>query len=681
MKIFFSVVFLLIIINARSQESETSVFYSNRGTDLKWMSYQDPEHTLYKLISNEAYRLLDKRAAKINSLATKEDWEVYQKNSHLKLFPATHLFEKCSLNAQITDVVHKENFTVEKIIFESHQGFYTTSALFIPKNLKEPAPAIIYCSGHSADGFRSEVYQHVILNLVQKGFVVFAFDPIGQGERLQYPNPETGKSNIGGPTSEHTFAGIQTLLNGVSLADYFVWDGVRAIDYLETRKEVDASRIGITGRSGGGTQSAMIAAFDKRIKAAAPECYITSFKRLLQSIGPQDAEQNPSGFIADGFDHADFLHLRAPEPTLIITTTHDFFSQQGARETFAEAQRSHLAFGKPENIAFCEDFAEHESTRLNRERMYAFFQKHLLLPGDSTDMEISLLTPDELQVTKTGQVGTSLKGKTVFNLNLQYAWKKNSEETDVKLQLKELSGAEFNRKYTTAVFTGKIIKENLVIRKYFLENDKNDIALPFYVINKKEKQPGKILLWINEKGKQAVLNSILLKDLTEKNYTIIAVDLPGIGELKDPEFKGDGFVKNVAFNYTFGASLIGKSIPGIQCESVDLILQYIGKEYSGQKIDAVNNGTQSLLYYAVLNPTFRKLIITDVPKNYKDLTNSIYFDPLKAFYMIPGSVPCFDMDDLIKCAGQVKVKTYFDDLSIDTSNKYIEFMRFLEYRP
>src|SRR5690606_6078198 len=153
-------------------------------------------------------------------------------------------------------------------------------------------------------------------------------DPVGQGERLEYFDPKTGKSSVGGPTIEHSYPGAQAFVTGSSQARYMIWDGIRGVDYLLSRKEVDSDRIGITGRSGGGTQSAYIAAFDERIKAAAPENYITSFTRLFQSIGPQDAEQNfPSGIIS-GLDHADLLSVRAPKPGLMITTTRDMFSIQ-----------------------------------------------------------------------------------------------------------------------------------------------------------------------------------------------------------------------------------------------------------------------------------------------------------------------------------------------------------------
>ena len=204
----------------------------------------------------------------------------------------------------------------------------------------------MFCSGHDAKAFRSTTYQTIILNLVRKGFIVLAFDPVGQGERLQYL-AEDGASNIGGPTHEHSYPGAQYALAGTSIANTMIWDGIRSVDYLLTRPEVDPHRIGITGRSGGGTQAAYIAAMDPRILAAAPENYITNFKRLLEMIGPQDAEQNFFQGLAHGIDHADLLAVRAPKPTLLITTTRDFFSIQGARETYAELQSLYTTLGYP----------------------------------------------------------------------------------------------------------------------------------------------------------------------------------------------------------------------------------------------------------------------------------------------------------------------------------------------
>jgi hypothetical protein len=489
--------------------------------------------------------------------------------------------------------------------------------------------------------------------------VVFAFDPIGQGERLQYVDPQTGKSKMGGPTTEHSYAGVQTLLTGTSLSDYFIWDGVRAIDYLETRKEVDAKRIGITGRSGGGTQSALIAAYDERIYSAAPECYITSFKRLLQSIGPQDAEQNPYHFIKNGMDHADFLHIRAPKPALIITTTHDFFSQQGARETFAEVQKSYAVFNSAENIQFTEDFGKHESTKNNRETLYAFFQKHLQLPGDNSDNEIKPFTVEELWCTPTGQVGTSLKGETVFSLNQKYFKEKKVTQNELQAKITETTGIVFNRKLTTAVFTGKINSGNFEIKKYFIENDKKDYALPVFVISKPSLKTTKNLVWLPEEGKLKILDSPLLDEFLDAGYTVISVDLPGVGELNDPAFGGDGFVQKVPFNYTFGANLVGKSIAGIQAEAIDLLVQFIQKDFPGTVSDVFAEGIKSspILHFSILKNSFKKTVLVNPMESNQSLVETEYYSPKLAYAVVPGSLPLYDSKDLISLlpANSVKI--------------------------
>ncbi len=235
-----------------------------------------------------------------------------------------------------------------------------------------------------------------------------------------------------GPTDEHSYPGAQVLISGSSYAKYMIWDGIRAVDFLLSRKEVDPDRIGITGRSGGGTQSAYIAAFDDRIKAAAPEGYITSFTRLLQSIGPQDAEQNLFNEIERGIDHADLLEVRAPKPTMIITTTRDFFSIQGARETAKEVSVVFNAYGKADNFSMVEDDAPHESTRKNREAMYAFFRKYLDNPGSSKDEEIDLLNDDELRVITSARDSAAYKAETVFSIN--------RKESEIQLEILDASG-------------------------------------------------------------------------------------------------------------------------------------------------------------------------------------------------------------------------------------------------
>ncbi len=648
-KLFFSIFFVSFTFTLFAQSVSPLVFDTNLDRETKWLLHQNGDESMYRIITNEAFSLLQERNEKIEKLQTKADWIKYQDKLKDVFRKPVDIFEKTPLNSRVTGILHRDGFMVEKIIFESHPGFYVTGCLFLPQKRQNPAPAVIYCSGHSPQGFRSDIYQLIILNLVKKGFIVFAFDPIGQGERLQYLDNETAASKIGGPTTEHSYAGAQTLLTGTSLYAYFIWDGVRAIDYLATRKEVDMNRIGIAGRSGGGTQSAMISAYDDRIYAAAPECYITNFKRLLESKGPQDAEQNPHLAIANGFDHADFFHIRAPKPSIIVTTTNDFFNQQGALETFAEAKKSYKAMKHAEDMHFSVDFGVHESTKKNRERVYAFFQKYLNLPGDSTDHNIEIFPEKELWVTPTGQVGNSFKGETVFSLNKKYFAKKEVPENELKAKIKQLSGIQFNRKFTGEVFTGKIMGEGFDINKYFLETDKNDFYLPFYLIQKPNAKNKKILVWLPANGKQNLLNNQLIKGLLAKDYTIIAADLPDIGELHDAEFSGDGFVKQVPFNYTFGASLIGKSITGIQAEALDILMQFVDRKFNGiEKYALAENGlNQPLLHYAIFKNSFSKIILQNPLVSNLTLILTEYYDPKLAYNVVPGSLPYYDFNDLV----------------------------------
>jgi cephalosporin-C deacetylase-like acetyl esterase len=373
--------FLLLTILGSFSVFAQKEFDGIRGTR-NWIGFSDAPNALYHHIANEAYSLLDKRSNKVAAIHSLSDWQQRQKwikktlQETVGSFPA-----KTPLNATITKTIDKDGYRLENIIYESQPGYYVTSSLFIPDNLKgEKAPAIVYCSGHSDNGYRPNGYQQEILNFVKKGFVVFAFDPMGQGERLQYYNPKTGKSKFKWPSHEHSYPGAQLLLTGNTLALDFIWDGIRAVDYLLTRKEIDGNRIGITGRSGGGTQSAYIAAFDDRIKAAAPENYITNFKWLFQAMGPQDAEQNFFYGIEKGLDMADLLEVRAPKPTLVVTTSQDMFPIQGAIETVKEVSKIYKAYGKPENFLMVSDDAPHASTKKTGKLHMFFLKKHWITP-------------------------------------------------------------------------------------------------------------------------------------------------------------------------------------------------------------------------------------------------------------------------------------------------------------
>jgi dienelactone hydrolase len=197
---------------------------------------------------------------------------------------------------------------------------------------------------------------------------------------------------------------------------------MRGIDYLLTRKDVDGARIGCTGCSGGGTLTTYISALDDRVKAAAPACYITSWRELLTRLGPQDGEQVFPGFLKEQLDIADFVELFAPKPWLIANTIDDFFPLEGARQTYEEARRWYALFGAEDRIAWHIGPGGHGTPLQSREAIYAWFIRWLKDgKGDAREPRTRLDEPDALLVTQTGQVADSLGGETVFTINRRRA--------------------------------------------------------------------------------------------------------------------------------------------------------------------------------------------------------------------------------------------------------------------
>ena len=704
-----SLLLLLLLTGFTTSTLLTPAAHGQSSEDLNvisdWLQYSDVKNTLYRHLSNEALKLLEERRNLVSELNTRQQWKLYRSSVRETLMEIVGPFpEKTPLQPRVTGTLQRPEFTVEKIIYESQPQFYVTAALFLPKERSEPAPAIIYTSGHTPLAFRSEAYQQNIINLVRKGFVVLAVDPVGQGERMQYLD-ETGEPQLG-PTSEHSYAGAQALLAGSSLARYMIWDGIRSVDYLMTRPEVDPERIGITGRSGGGTQAAYIAAFDDRITASAPENYITSFSWLLRSIGPQDAEQNFSRSIASGIDHPELLLAHAPDPALMITTTRDFFSIQGSRETFDEVSGYYRSTENPDAFTMVEDDHGHGSTVANREAMYRFFQEALDLPGPADDLEVSLFTVEELQVTETGQVVTSLGGETLFSLNQKESQRLTEDLErqrgemgrylrEVDRQARQLSGYR-DPVPESPFFTGRYQREGYSVEKYFIKGE-GDYPLPYLLFRpdpSKEQdfqEQSELILWIHPEGKQAGAEpGGEIEQLVHQGYTVAAPDLPGTGELGPGLPRGDSYINNVSYNVLFAANQIGRSITGLRAGDINrLAMTLIAEGQSGaagERVTGTDTGehpsglamaeggpagavsgnarrpdrgivliahstlTPDALHAAAFSDHFSHLVLTDPLSSWSHLVNTEWYDARWAHSLVPGALTAYDLQDLVALA-------------------------------
>ena len=515
-----------------------------------WMRFSDAPNALYHHLGDQAFALLDARRDRVARVHTEAQWRERQDEITATLNRIVGPFpEKTPLDARVTGIVRKEGYRFEKVVFESMPNFFVTGVLFVPEGVKARAPAILYVCGHSASGFRNVPYMTVILNLVRKGFVVFAMDPVGQGERYQYWDPQQKASRVGEPTLEHLYPGAQCFITGSSLAKYMIWDGMRAIDFLVSRPEVDPSRIGVTGRSGGGTQAAYLGAMDGRIKAAAPENYITTFRRLIESRGVQDAEQNFLSGIASAIDLPDLLVARAPRPTLMITTTRDMFSIQGAREAREEVASAFRAYGQDGNFLMVEDDAPHASTVKNREALYGFFRTALDLPGPTRDEPVEIMPFEELNVTPTGQLATSRMGETVFSLNRAEARKRLSElgrlrsgpgsyRSAVLASARELSGYRAPGPVIEAVFTGRWQRDGYSVEMHFIQGE-GPYVVPFLLFVPGSGGPHPAVIYLHPDGKAADAQpGGTIEGLVKRGYLVLAPDLVGLGEMGPGEFQG-----------------------------------------------------------------------------------------------------------------------------------------------
>lgn len=622
-----------------------------------WPHRSDPTRNLYEQILRVANRQIQSRKAAISKLEGKEAWQERQREVRSRmrqlLMPP---FEKSALNAVVTARLERQDFVVEKLYFESLPGYPVSAALFIPRKLNGPAPAILFCSGHSDQGFRSEVYQHMIINYVLKGFIVLAFDPVGQGERNQYFR-EDGQKRFR-PTHEHSYVGNQIFLTGYSPAQYFVWDGIRAIDYLISRPEVDPERIGITGRSGGGTQSAYLMAVDDRIKAAAPECYLTTFEQLLLSGGPQDAEQNIPGLLSEGLDLADLIVARAPSPTLMVTTTRDIFSIQGARDLYNEVREVYEVHDASESFSMVEDDAPHQSTVKNREATYRFFQKFLDNPGDPADISVEIFSEQDLWVTSEGQLYTHGHQKTLFDLNQDISRKIVDQRKDTTIDRKKLQdlvtrlSGFVQPQAIGRVYSGAIREAGFTIEKYLIEVN-GGYHIPLIWLKPDQAGTGAVLL-LDDQGKSAHTDSSdLAFELVRQGFDVFLPDLSGYGEMK-PRFMGDALIDQIPLNIWYAGALTGKYPVAIRAEEIVAVTLFIRENLMVSETLlalAFETAATDLLTACALGAAFQAVVLDRPLISVESVLNTRDYRVKYIPSLLPGSIRTFDLADMVRHSG------------------------------
>jgi cephalosporin-C deacetylase-like acetyl esterase len=640
----------LFSMPAMAQQSEELNFAS--GLE----QFQNLHRMLPSYLNNTAFRILEERKRHVQHLSTIED--VNKRRAYLReqmLKDLGGFPEKTSLNARVVGVLDRNAYRIEKVVFESQPHFYVTANLYLPKNGHPPYPAILYPLGHERGGKTNSTWQQMLGSLATKGFVALTWDPIGQGERLQIYDEDLHESKVGDSTTEHTVVGAQCMLIGDHVARYTIWDGIRALDYLLSRKEVDPARIGLTGNSGGGTHTAYIATLDDRIKVAAPSCYITSWHLMLDTIGPQDAEQTFPFWLQEGIDYPDYLYAFAPKPYLVLSAIRDFFPIAGARETFAEAEKVYSAIGAKEKLSMFEADDGHGYNKGRRLAAYDWFSRWLKGTSDTEpEPQIEMATPEELRCTPTGQVATSLGGESVLTLNQKrLATLKTTqpiEAGDLVRKAREAIRYEPPAGALKITPYGTISRSGYHIDKLIYESEPG-ILIPslLYVPDAgAAKHPAVLMATGNGKADSART----AEQFAMAGAVVLSIDARGIGETRvNSDINSREFDRYFGdFNDIMTALLVGKTMVGMRALDISrgLDLLVSRKEVDPNRIYGFgeDSGALPLLYAALLDTRIRKVMLDGMLASYESVVNNkVHRRVLEG--VVPGMLKSYDLPDLV----------------------------------
>lgn len=604
---------------------------------------------------------LARAAARQAALTTRAEAEAYVETIRALIRESFGPFpERTPLNPRVMRTIERDAYVIENVIFESRPEFLITANLYLPKGKPGPRPAVVGSCGHSNNGKAAEAYQSFAQGLARQGYVVLIFDPIGQGERLQYPDRSGARSTVGVGVGEHLVAGNQQVLVGEFFGAWRAWDGIRALDYLLTRPEVDPDRVGITGNSGGGTLTMWLTGLDPRWAMSAPSCAVTSFQRNFDNELPADAEQCPPLVWKLGLEHADFLAALAPRPVIILAAEQDFFDARGSTETYERLKALWKLFDAEDKLQLFIGPNEHGYTQPNREAMYGFFNSQTERPG-SQEPSLTLEEDATLQCTPQGQV-QPLGSRSVFEwtrqLSRELAMARGTLDAQtVHQRVADLVGTfpatppDFNilrgvgnRRYPRPAFTTYAVRtEPGIFAVVTRLSDKGRVSRP-------PRGTGRVILAVSHQSADGELrDDPFLKELMdqEPESEFYAMDVRGIGESRPDTCGANQFLLPYGSDYFYAAhsNMLGRSYPVQRAFDVLRVLQWL-KGFGRTEIHLAARGwgaipatLAAILDQSVVQATFKNALVS-----WSSVAESEQYRwPLSSF--IPGVLKRFDLPD------------------------------------
>ncbi len=611
--------------------------------------------------------------ARLAALKTKADAEAHVKATRARIAECFGPFpEKTPLKPRVTKVIEREAYKIETVIFESRPGFFVTANLYVPKGRKFPLPGVVGSCGHSVNGKAAEAYQSFAQGLARQGYVVLIFDPIGQGERFQYPDDEHSKSEVGAGVHEHLLCGNQQFLVGENFSAWRCWDGMRALDYLLTREEVDPKHVGLTGNSGGGTMTMWLCGVEPRWTMAAPSCAVTTFRRNFDNELPTDTEQMPPLALKHGLDHGDFLSAMAPKPVIILAAEKDFFDVRGSIEIYERLRPLWKLLGAEQNLRLFIGPNEHGYTQPNREAMYGFFNEQSRIAQGGTEPALTIEKDEVLWATPKGQV-EPLGSRTVMSFTMdtskELAAKRGElDAATVKQRVAALIPSRpapapdaqilrviGGRQYPTKSATSYAIETEVKVRAIVTRLDNT----PRY--SRPPQQPGRVILYVSHHSADVELREEpLIRELlaAEPDVELYALDVRGIGDSRPDTCGTNTYLTPYGSDYFYAVHslMLDYSMSAQRAFDILRVIDWL-KANGRTEVHLVARGwgTIPATLAAVVSDDVKQVTLKHALTSWSSVAEAEHYKwPLSSF--VPGVLKSFDLPDCYRALAAKKLK-------------------------
>ncbi len=576
---------------------------------------------------------------------------------------------KTPLKPRITGTLDRDAYRVDKLIFESRPGFLVTANLYVPKSAKTPMPGVVAPVGHEADGKAGGSDQAFGQSLARQGYIVLIYDPIGQAERSQYVGADWKPRRRMG-TSEHIYEGNQQYLVGEFFGHWRAWDGIRALDYLLSRPDVDPARVGVTGCSGGGTLTTWLCGLERRWTMAAPSCFVTSFLHDLENELPSDTEQCPPRVLHNGLEEEDFIVAMAPKPVILLTSEQDFFDTRGTEEALGRLKRIYELLGAPANIAMFRGPGPHGYSKPQREAMYHWFGRATGLAAPAAEPAVEIEPAEQLWCSPHGQVA-ELKSRPIFEFTRDAA-------RSLAAQRGQPSGEELRNRITEVLRLAprgtaphyrilRALRDRGYPHTYasvYLVETEPGILIPAYRLSRFQllsrptpNEPNAVLYVAHRSADDELRREPLIPKLITENSEVplYACDVRGIGESMPQTCALNSFDNAYGsdyFNSVYGI-MLDSPYTGQKTFDVLRVLDWMAA-CGHRSIHLVGRGWGAIpaALAAVLSPHVARVTLKNAPESYHLIaTSEDYNWPLST--LPPGILKSFDLPD---CYRELKPK-------------------------